>query len=93
VVDVGVGPWKEQAHVPRVAPADSERWLSIGTDFENLRVTLRFSDSMRPDHDPITYFSSHDPPPDLAFSHDHLAALVADVGPNVTVSLASPGNA
>jgi hypothetical protein len=67
-VDVGVRPWKEQALVPRVAPADSERRLPIGTGLENLRVTLWFPDSMRPDHDPITYFSLHDRPPDNSFS-------------------------
>jgi hypothetical protein len=87
VVDVGVGPWKEQALVPRVGPADSERRLSIGARFENLRVTLWFPNLVRPDHDPITHFSSHDPPPKtLVFSDDHLAVLRADVGPNVTVA-------
>jgi hypothetical protein len=68
VVDVGVRPWKEQALVPRVAPADSERRLSTGAGLENLRVTLWFPDSMRPDHDPITYFSLHDRPPDTSLS-------------------------
>jgi hypothetical protein len=60
VLDVGVGAREEQAFVASVAPPNPEGWGSVGPDREHFGVAVRLSDSMRPDHDPISNFSSHD---------------------------------
>jgi hypothetical protein len=60
VLDVRIATWEEQALMPCVAPPDAERWATGWPGRQHFGVAVRLTDSMRPDHDPISNFSSHD---------------------------------
>jgi hypothetical protein len=60
VLDVRVAAREEQAFMPCVAPPDAEGWTTVWPGRQYFGVAVRLTDSVRPDHDPVSNFSSHD---------------------------------